>query len=124
MWDKGITMRLNEITYSDAMPVEGYGPGFFRIGGQAVDGPVCMTPRGRIGWGGLSDEDTLLALADSIDVLFVGTGRDIAFLPQSLTERLEQAGVGVEVMNSPSACRTYNVLLAEGRRVALAVLPV
>ena len=55
-------MRLNEITYSDAMPVEGYGPGFFRIGGQAVDGPVCMTPRGRIGWGGLSDEDTLLAL--------------------------------------------------------------
>ena len=38
MWDKGITMRLNEITYSDAMPVEGYGPGFFRIGGQAVEG--------------------------------------------------------------------------------------
>jgi uncharacterized protein len=33
-------------------------------------------------------------------------------------------GVGVEVMNSPSACRAYNVLLAEGRRVALALIPV
>jgi uncharacterized protein len=37
---------------------------------------------------------------------------------------LEEAGIGVEVMNSPSACRTYNVLLSEGRRIALAALPV
>jgi len=45
-------------------------------------------------------------------------------LPKALTARLEAAGVGVEVMSTPSACRTYNVLLGEGRRVALAVLPV
>jgi uncharacterized protein len=37
---------------------------------------------------------------------------------------LEEAGMGVEAMASPAACRTYNVLLAEGRRVALALLPV
>jgi len=45
-------------------------------------------------------------------------------LPKGLSERLAEAGVGFEIMNSPSACRTYNVLLGEGRRVALAVLPV
>ena len=43
---------------------------------------------------------------------------------EALRASLEGAGLGVEVMNSPAACRTYNVLLSEGRRVALAVLPV
>ncbi len=119
-----MTMRMNEINYSDALPVEGYGPGFFRIGGKPMDGPLCLSWEGAKPWGGLADEDTLVALAGQIDVLFVGTGGEIAHLPRSLVSRLEEAGVGVEVMNSPSACRTYNVLLAEGRRVALAVLPV
>ncbi|SLN30671.1 hypothetical protein ROJ8625_01378 [Roseivivax jejudonensis] len=117
-------MRLNEITFSDAAPVEGYGPGFFRIGGKAVDGPLCLSPRGTQAWGGMQDGETLRALAPDIDVLFVGTGPDIAHLPAELRTELEDAGIGVEVMNSPSACRTYNVLLSEGRRVALAVLPV
>ena len=44
--------------------------------------------------------------------------------PASLRARLEEVGLGVEAMNSPAACRTYNVLLAEGRRVAVALLPV
>lgn len=119
-----MTMRMNEITYSDAQPVEGYGPGFFRIGGRPFDGPLLISESGPRSWGGLQDEETLVALAGSADVIFVGTGGDVAHLPKSLVSRLEGAGVGVEVMNSPSACRTYNVLLAEGRRVALAVLPV
>jgi len=41
-----------------------------------------------------------------------------------LRQKIEATGMGVEVMNSPAACRTYNVLAAEGRRVALAALPV
>ncbi|SFE17902.1 Mth938-like domain-containing protein [Roseivivax sediminis] len=117
-------MRLNEITFTDAEPVEGYGPGFFRVGGKAVDGPLCLSPRGTRAWGGLEDADTLRGLATEIDVLFVGTGPEIAHLPSGLRDELEAEGIGVEVMNSPSACRTYNVLLSEGRRVALAVLPV
>ncbi|SEL33714.1 Uncharacterized conserved protein, contains Mth938-like domain [Roseivivax marinus] len=117
-------MRLNEISYSDAEPVEGYGPGFFRIGGKALDGPLLLSPHGTHVWGGYEDGDALRALAGEIDVLFVGTGPETAHLPKHLRTELEEAGIGVEVMNSPSACRTYNVLLAEGRRVALAVLPV
>ncbi|WP_037372868.1 Mth938-like domain-containing protein [Salipiger mucosus] len=117
-------MRMNEITYSDAQPVEGYGPGFFRVGGKALDGPLCVSASGPKHWGGFDDEEPLLSLAGQVDVLFVGTGDDVAHLPNGLKARLEEAGVGYEVMNSPSACRTFNVLLAEGRRVALAVLPV
>ncbi len=117
-------MRLNEITFTDALPVDGYGPGFFRVGGEIVEGPLCLSPKGTQPWGGLEDGATLRELAAEIDVLFLGTGAEIAHIPGALRTELEEQGIGVEVMSSPSACRTYNVLLSEGRRVALAVLPV
>lgn len=117
-------MRLNEITFTDAKPIEGYGPGFFRIGGEVFQGAVLTGPAGTALWGGYEDGDTLQALQGVVDVLFVGTGAEIAHIPAAMRDPLEAAGVGVEVMSSPSAARTYNVLLSEGRRVALAMLPV
>lgn len=117
-------MRLNEIVFTDAKPVEGYGPGFFRIGGTVLHGPVLAGPDGVQTWGGLEESDDLVALAGRIDVLFIGTGAEIAHIPDALRDRLEEAGVGVETMSSPAACRTYNVLLSEGRRIAIALLPV
>jgi uncharacterized protein len=117
-------MRLTEISYDSAQPVEGYGPGFFRIGGQVLRGACLITPWDAGPWGGLDDVAAPLALAGKIDVLFLGTGKEIAHAPAEFRAALEAAGIGVEVMNSPAACRTYNVLLSEGRRIALAVLPV
>ncbi|TDK50464.1 Mth938-like domain-containing protein [Antarcticimicrobium luteum] len=117
-------MRLNEVIYNDAAPVEGYGPGFFRIGGQVHEGAVLTGADGTRPWPGLDAGAPLLALAGKIDVLFIGTGPEIAHIPGPLRTALEGAGIGVEVMASPAACRTYNVLLSEGRRIALAALPV
>jgi uncharacterized protein len=117
-------MRLTEITYDEAMPIEGYGPGFFRIGGKVLRGPVLISPWKAEGWGGLEDTATVLTLADRIDVLFVGMGAEVAHVPKGFRAVIEDAGIGVEVMNSPAACRTYNVLLSEGRRIAVALLPV
>ncbi len=117
-------MRLNEVVYSDAQPIDGYGPGFFRVGGELHDGAMLTSGKGTVAWAGYDDSAPLLALAGEVDVLFVGTGAEIAHLPADLRRSLEEAGLGVEVMNSPSACRTYNVLLSEGRRIALAALPV
>jgi uncharacterized protein len=117
-------MRLNEVVYTDAMPIEGYGPGFFRIGDQVFQGPVLTSPQGTTLWGGYDAPEPLLALEGKVDVLFIGTGAEIAHIPADLRSQLEDVGIGAEVMNSPSAARTYNVLLSEGRRVALAMLPV
>ncbi|MCC5989825.1 MAG: Mth938-like domain-containing protein [Pararhodobacter sp.] len=117
-------MRLNEIDFGEAQPIEGYGPGFFRLAGEAHEAPVLIAPGHVQPWGGYEDGETLLALAGQVDVLFIGTGPEIAPLPGALRERLEAAGLGVEIMASPAACRTYNVLLSEGRRIAVALLPV
>ncbi|MGB5864271.1 MAG: Mth938-like domain-containing protein [Sulfitobacter sp.] len=117
-------MRLNEIVFTDAKPVEGYGPGFFRIGGQVIEGAVIAAPSGTRTWAGLDDVAALEALVPECDVIFIGTGAEIAHLPKGLRGSLEEAGVGVEAMASPAAARTYNVLLSEGRRVALAMVPV
>lgn len=117
-------MRLNEVRFDDIKPVDGYGPGFFRIGGTAVEGPVLVGVLGVQAWGGYSDTDTLLALVDQVDVLFIGTGAETGHIPSAFRATLEDAGLGVEAMNSPAAARTYNVLVSEGRRVAAALLPV
>ncbi|WP_187431243.1 hypothetical protein ROLI_027980 [Roseobacter fucihabitans] len=117
-------MRLNEITFTDAKPVEGYGKGFFRIGGEVFHSPVLTGSGGTVAWDGYDDLAALVALKDEIDVLFIGTGAEIAHLPAAVRDALEEAGIAVEIMASPAACRTYNVLLSEGRRIALALLPV
>ncbi len=118
-------MRLNEVRYGDGMPVEGYGPGFFRVGGKVITGGLLVAPgRDPAVWGGYGDAAPLLALADAVDVLLMGTGAEIAHIPADLRAALEGTGIGVETMSSPAACRTYNVLLSEGRRVGLAVRPV
>ena len=117
-------MRLTELEFDDAQPVEGYGPGFFRIAGQALAAPLIVTADGAGPWGGYDDLERLLAMKGDIDVIFFGTGDEIAYLPRELKEALDEVGIGVEAMNSPAACRTYNVLVSEGRRVAAALLPV
>ncbi len=117
-------MQLTEVTYKDAVPIDSYGPGFFRIKNEALMGHVIVTATGARIWGGLEDEAALLALAGQVDVLFIGTGAEISHIPAPLRARLEAAGLGAEVMNSPAAARTYNVLVNDGRRVAAALLTV
>lgn len=117
-------MQLNEVTFTDVVPVDGYGPGFFRVGGEVTHGPLLLAGGKPFVWKGIEDLAPLLDLAGRVDVLFFGTGKEIAPLDATLRSKLEDAGMGVETMASPSACRTYNVLLSEGRRVALAALPV
>ena len=117
-------IRLTEITYGSALAIEGYGSGFFRVGKHVLRGACLVTPWDAGPWGGMGDWATPLTLAGRIDVLLVGTGAEIAHVAPEFRNALEAAGIGVDVMNSPAAARTYNVLLGEGRRIAVCLTPV
>lgn len=117
-------MQLTEISFDTVTPIDGYGPGFFRVAGQVIQGGTLVTATRAVAWAGYDDTAPLFVLADQIDVLFVGTGAEMAHLPAVFRSTLEEAGLAVEHMSSPAAARTYNVLLAEGRRIAAALLPV
>lgn len=117
-------MRINQIDYDAGQPVDGYGAGYFRLGTEMHEGPLAILPGGVVPWRGFEDMETLISRHTEFDVVFFGTGDDIAALPIQATQQLDAVDVGYELMSTPSACRTYNVLLSEGRRVALAVIPV
>lgn len=122
-------MRLEDVTFPGRPPIDGYGAGGFRIGGYAHRGGLMILPD-RIGeWSpatplGPEDFRPVIEVADGIDVLLVGMGAEIAAIPRPAREALEAAGVNADAMATPAACRTYNVLIAEERRVAALLLPV
>ncbi|RMD95291.1 MAG: hypothetical protein D6811_01205, partial [Alphaproteobacteria bacterium] len=65
-------MRISEIDYDAQPPVDGYGPGFFRIGGRVHEGAVLVLPEGVKEWGGIGDAGAILAAAAAVDLLLVG----------------------------------------------------
>jgi uncharacterized protein len=120
---------MNEVRFAGRPPVDGYGSGGFRIAGYAHAGGLLLLP-GRIGQWAPADPLTvdcfgeIAAAAGEIDVLLIGMGPRLAAPPAGLRPALEALGFGVDFMATPAACRTYNVLLAEERRVAAALAPV
>ncbi|MGH8315553.1 MAG: Mth938-like domain-containing protein [Steroidobacterales bacterium] len=106
----------------------GYGEGYVRIGQTEYRANLLVTPERVIsGWApdGFerlreADFEALAALAPEI-ALF-GSGAGLRFPHPRLTRALTEARIGLEVMDTPAACRTYNILAAEGRKVAAAIL--
>ena len=66
----------------------------------------------------LSHFEAIISQRCPVEILLIGTGRNVIQLPASIRQHLKQAGLSVDVMDTGAACRTYNVLLAEDRRVA------
>jgi uncharacterized protein len=115
----------------DRQVIQGYGGGGFRISNQRLTGAVLVTPSLSWTWGISVFEDITLSsfnpLHDNIDkveILLIGCGPTMRLLPPTLRAGLRDWGIGVETMDTGAACRTYNVLLSEDRRVAAALLPV
>ncbi|WP_424933071.1 Mth938-like domain-containing protein [Amaricoccus macauensis] len=121
-------MLATEVLFPDgAVPIDSYGAEGFRLRGQVVHGAIALFQTGVSNWAGLHDLSVFADRAGEFDVLLVGVGGELVAPDASFVAeraRLEAAGIGVEIMTTPSACRTYNVLLAEGRRVAAALMPV
>ena len=116
-------MAPREPGFAGALPIDGYGPGFFRIAGAVHRGGLLIHAEAAMPWTGFDDLAALRALAGQVDLLLCGMGADIAHLPKGLQVELEALGVMAEPMSTASAARHYNVLLSEGRRAGAALLP-
>lgn len=113
------------------VPIEAYGNGGFRFGGMSHRGSILCLPTGIWGWpvldmGGLDALafDAVLAMRGSLSFLILGTGVHIARAPRDVAQAFLDAGIGLEVMDTGAAARTYNVLLAEDRPIAAALIAV
>lgn len=108
--------------------VTGLGPGWVRIGTTEYRESLVLTPEtvatgwAPSGFAGLADGDFASLLSYKPEVVLFGAGPAIRFPHARLTHALTEAGVGFEVMDTAAACRTYNILAAEGRGVVAALL--
>lgn len=107
-----------------------YGPGRFLIGDREWRSPVLVTPSLTTDWPvERADEVSLENLASlrSVEMppelVVLGCGARTVFIRPEIRAALRAAGMGLEAVDTGSACRMYNVLLAEGRRVAAALIP-
>lgn len=112
-------------------PIDAYGAGGFRFAEMSHRGSILCLPSGIYAWNvndlSIVDRDAValvLAEADAIDHLLIGTGRDFAVLPAWLRTLLQDHRIVAEPMATGAAARTYNILLAEKRRVAAALIAV
>lgn len=109
--------------------IDSYGPGMFRVSGTVHRGSVLVFPDRTVPWRvrrleALSTEDLaeVTAWEPAVDVLLIGCGERMRLVPAAVKGALRREGIGVEPMDTGAACRTYNVLAAEGRRVAAALI--
>ena len=123
----GIIMR--EAHFPGRAPIDAYGNGGFRFADMSHKGSILCLPSGIHGWEPadplkLSFDDFVLALAQSteFDVLLIGMGTDIRPVPRALREAFRERRIIADPMSTGAAVRTFNVLLAEDRRVAAALV--
>ncbi|HEY5635186.1 MAG TPA: Mth938-like domain-containing protein [Burkholderiaceae bacterium] len=109
--------------------VTAYGEGFVEINRQRFEGALILEPEGEvIAWQAesferLAAEHFAPLAARAPDLVLLGTGARQRFPHPRVWASLAHAGIGVEVMDTRAACRTYNILMGEGRRVLAALLP-
>lgn len=118
---------------ADQQVITGYGKGRFQINEVVWGQPVFVLPGKVLAWQiDAADPafapDSLAGLAEAADPLpemvLLGTGATMDFIKPSLRADWSAQGLKVDVMDTGAACRTWNVLLSEGRRVAAALIPV
>ena len=108
--------------------VTGLGEGWIRVGATEYRENCVITPDSietgfaPAGLAGLQQEDFAALLASQPEIVLLGTGARQQFVHPRLIEPLTAARVGVETMDTRAACRTFNILLGEGRRVVAALI--
>jgi uncharacterized protein len=123
-----MAIELNPLVPPGRQLIERYGPAGFLIGGETYTGSVIVFPERTIPW----DVGSAAALTaqslkpvvehGEVDILLLGLGRGMTAVAAALRAELRAVGIALEAMDTGAACRTYNLLLAEERRVAAALI--
>ena len=121
-------MKLHSDPQSGLNTITGYGLDYITVNSQAYRHPILVSPEGPIeNWfnldfAGLSAADFAPIANKKPEVVILGTGPQQRFPKPELMKLLIEAKIGFEVMDSQAACRTYNILMGEGRQILAAIL--
>ena len=119
-------MELTQISQPGRQVIERYGPSGFRVSGAIHLGPILVFADCTVEWPDAAVTEAALAPIvehGGVELLLLGLGRRMMPVAPALRTALKAHGIAVEAMDTGAACRTYNLLLAEDRRVAAALLP-
>nr|WP_316653950.1 Mth938-like domain-containing protein [uncultured Gellertiella sp.] len=126
---RGIEIRAAH--FPGRAPIDAYGKGGFRFADMSHRGSILCLPSGIYGWDAVEGQaltpdlfSRVLQEAADIEVLLVGTGAGLVVLPASLKAALREKGIGSDPMSTGAAVRTFNIMLAESRAVAAALIAV
>lgn len=125
-------MELRKAHFPGSSPIDAYGNGGFRFADMSHRGSLLFLPSGIHGWDAVEDSPLTIDLfapvlaiePGKIEVLLIGTGKEMRFIPQDLRAALRERGIVTDPMNTGAAVRTYNILLAESRAVAAALIAI
>ena len=120
-------MKLHASRPSGINTITGYGEGYVMVNGERREKSVVVLADRIQEWSTqsfdeLSADDFVFLKELNVEIVLLGTGPRQRFPHPRLTAALAQAGIGLEVMDLQAACRTYNILVAEERKVAAALL--
>ncbi|MFN4277686.1 MAG: Mth938-like domain-containing protein [Ferrovibrio sp.] len=116
---------------ADRQVINAYGDGGFRISGRHWTESVLVFPGQTMAWdiadiGNLSvaSLEPAFDMQPAVELLLIGCGPSMVFIDKGLRADIRSRGLVIEALDTGAACRTYNLLMGEGRRVAAALIPV
>jgi uncharacterized protein len=119
-------MDITPLLKPEQKIIQSYGAGFFRVNTEILKCAILICGNEVAEWKCGDDifnlSPDILSLKNSIEILLIGTGKNSTIIPPSKRKNLIGLGFTVDMMDTASACRTYNVLATEGRRVAAALM--
>jgi uncharacterized protein len=126
-----MSLEVSTLVAEGSKMVTSYGDGIFRFGEQSITGSILMFPEAVYSWDVKTVDDItvdsfapIIEAANTVEILLLGMGNRLTQVPMEWRRALKEHGIVIESMDTGAACRTYNVLVSEARRVAAAMIAV
>ena len=124
-----MSLDISPVEFEGRNIIQSYGNGKFQISDKKYDHSVLVFPDQIIPWSPIDtnnlivdDFKKVLTVGPIVELLLLGCGKTTWFLPLPLRNELKEMGLVLEPMDTGAACRTFNVLLGENRRIAAALM--